>query len=70
MTINVARGCHHQINGRFDLTVECIRRYYVDEPSPLSTCLPDMLGDRQALLVAIMSRELRGAASLANNGLS
>lgn len=31
MTINGARGCHPRIKDRFDLTVECIRRYYSDE---------------------------------------
>lgn len=35
MTINGARGCNHKIRDRFDLTVECIRRYYRDEESPL-----------------------------------
>ena len=35
MTINMARGCHPRIKDRFDLTVECIRRHYLDEPSPL-----------------------------------
>ena len=30
MTINAARGCHPRIKDRFDLTVECIRRYYDD----------------------------------------
>ena len=39
MTINGARGCHRRIRDRFDLTVECIRRYYLDEPSPLSDTL-------------------------------
>lgn len=34
MTINAARGCHPRIKDRFDLTVECIRRYY-DDPSKL-----------------------------------
>jgi hypothetical protein len=36
MTINGARGCHPRIKDRFDLTVECIRRYYLGESSPLS----------------------------------
>ena len=31
MTINAQRGCHPRIKDRFDLTVECIRRYYSDE---------------------------------------
>lgn len=34
-TINGARGLHPQIKDRFDLTVECIRRYYRNESSPL-----------------------------------
>lgn len=36
MTINGARGCHPRIKDRFDLTVECIRRYYKSEDSPLA----------------------------------
>jgi hypothetical protein len=39
MTINEARGCHPRIKDRFDLTVECIRRHYRDERSPLSDTL-------------------------------
>ena len=39
MTINGARGFHPRIKDRFDLTVECIRRHYLDEPSPLSGAL-------------------------------
>ena len=39
MTINGARGFHPRIKDRFDLTVECIRRHYVGEPSPLSDTL-------------------------------
>ena len=34
-TINGARGLDARIADRFDLTVECIRRHYLDEP----TCL-------------------------------
>jgi hypothetical protein len=34
-TINQARGCIKSINDRFDLTVECIRRHYLGEWSPL-----------------------------------
>lgn len=33
--INQARGCNHKIRDRFDLTLECIRRYYNNEDSPL-----------------------------------
>ena len=39
MTINGARGFHPRIKDRFDLTVECIRRHYLGEPSPLSDTL-------------------------------
>ena len=39
MTINGARGCHPRIKDRFDLTVECIRRHYYSEVSPLSAVL-------------------------------
>lgn len=39
MTINGERGCNYRIKDRFDLTVECIRRHYLNEQSPLSDCL-------------------------------
>lgn len=39
MTINGARGFHPRIKDRFDLTVECIRRHYRREPSPLGAVL-------------------------------
>ena len=39
MTINGARGFHPSIKDRFDLTVECIRRHYCNEHSPLSDTL-------------------------------
>jgi hypothetical protein len=35
MTINVARGMNHKIQDRFDLTLECIRRFYLKQRSPL-----------------------------------
>jgi len=35
MTINGARGCHPKIADRFDLTLECIRRHYLGQLSPL-----------------------------------
>jgi len=34
-TINQARGVHGRINDRFDLTLECIRLYYLGQTSPL-----------------------------------
>ena len=33
--INQARGFHAQIRDRWDLTLECIRKYYLHEESPL-----------------------------------
>lgn len=39
MTINSARGFHPRIKDRFDLTVECIRRHYRNESSPLAETL-------------------------------
>lgn len=35
-TINGARGLNYKIGDRFDLTLECIRRHYTDQVSPLS----------------------------------
>ncbi|MEN9970325.1 MAG: hypothetical protein RLZZ229_533 [Actinomycetota bacterium] len=34
-TINVSRGFNSRIVDRFDLTLECIRRFYLGEQSPL-----------------------------------
>jgi hypothetical protein len=39
LTINQARGVSKKICDRFDLTLECIRRFYRDEESPLSKTL-------------------------------
>ena len=36
MTINASRGLNRSIVDRFDLTLECIRRFYINEDSPLS----------------------------------
>ena len=38
-TINGARGINAKIADRFDLTLECIRRHYAVEESPLSDVL-------------------------------
>jgi hypothetical protein len=35
-TINGARGCNSKIDDRFDLTLECIRRFYLGVDSPLN----------------------------------
>ncbi len=37
--INQSRGCNPHIVDRWDLTLECIRRYYANEESPLSLVL-------------------------------
>jgi hypothetical protein len=34
-TVNGARGCNGKIDDRFDLTLECIKRFYLGLPSPL-----------------------------------
>lgn len=34
-SLNRARGCNHSIKDRWDLTLECIRKYYKNETSPL-----------------------------------
>lgn len=39
MTLNGARGWHPRIADRLDLTIECIRRHYQGESSPLSDTL-------------------------------
>jgi hypothetical protein len=39
LTINGARGFTAAIADRFDLTLECIRRHYVDQASPLAPTL-------------------------------
>ncbi|HUF59092.1 MAG TPA: hypothetical protein VMR89_06410 [Actinomycetota bacterium] len=39
-TINQARGLNPTIADRFDLTLECIRRYYLGETSPLGKTSP------------------------------
>jgi len=43
-TINQARGCIRKISDRFDLTVECIRRHYTGEKSPLGEVLDRYTG--------------------------
>ena len=37
--INQSRGCNQFIKDRWDLTLECIRRYYINEESPMSDIL-------------------------------
>ena len=38
-SINQTRGCNPYIRDRFDLTLECIRKFYKDEKSPLHNTL-------------------------------
>jgi hypothetical protein len=50
-TINQTRGCLRKIRDRFDLTLECVRRHYLGEESPMSKVLArygdffDVFGD-------------------------
>jgi hypothetical protein len=37
LTINVARGLHPRLKDRFDFTLECVRLFYEDQPSPLTS---------------------------------
>jgi hypothetical protein len=37
--MNQARGCSVKICDRWDLTLECIRRFYAGEPTPLDKAL-------------------------------
>ena len=39
MTINGSRGINSKIKDRFDLTLECIKRFYFNENSPLTDTL-------------------------------
>lgn len=39
LNINGARGFNRKISDRFDLTLECIRRHYLGQPSPLMDTL-------------------------------
>lgn len=41
LTINRARGMHPKVADRFDLTLECIRRHYLDQDSPLAGAISD-----------------------------
>jgi hypothetical protein len=42
MTINGARGWDSKIADRFDLTLECVRRYYLRKPSPTGVLSPTL----------------------------
>lgn len=37
--LNQSRGCHKRIRDRWDLTMECIRRYYEGQESPLTKAM-------------------------------
>lgn len=43
-SMNQARGCSRKISDRWDLTLECIRRLYSGESSPLDTALQKSKG--------------------------
>ncbi len=38
-TLNQARGINRKISDRFDLTLECVRRFYKNEESPLTSTI-------------------------------
>ena len=38
-TINIARGLSYSVQDRTDLTLECIRKHYLNEDNPLEKCL-------------------------------
>jgi hypothetical protein len=64
MTINGARGFHPRIKDRFDLTVECIRRHYCNEWSPLQSVLAryasffDLFGDFRGYVEFFLLQDL------------
>ena len=64
MTINGARGFHPRIKDRFDLTVECIRRHYCNDWSPLSDPLKryaaffDLFGDFRGYVEFFLLQDL------------
>jgi len=69
MTINGARGFHPRIKDRFDLTVECIRRHYRNEPKlyPLKATLSryadffDLFGDFPSYVEFFLLQDLVSA---------
>ena len=66
MTLNGARGWHPRIVDRLDLTMECIRRHYLDEPSPLTKTLAayrdyfDIFGDFAGYVDHFLLQDLVG----------
>jgi hypothetical protein len=64
MTINGARGFHPRVKDRFDLTIECIRRHYRSEPSPLQAVLGryssffDLFGDFRGYVEFFLLQDL------------
>lgn len=65
-TINAARGTNRTISDRFDLTLECIRRHYAGEPSPLSALLTryadffDLFGSFESYVEFFLLQDLLG----------
>jgi hypothetical protein len=63
-TINGARGFNAKISDRFDLTLECVRRHYLDEASPLGDTLAryrsffDLFGDFRGYVEFFLLRDL------------
>ena len=63
-TINGARGFNSKIRDRIDLTLECIRRYYLNEDSPLEDVLLryssffEIFGDFQGYIEFFLLQDL------------
>ena len=66
MTINDSRGTNRMIKDRFDLTLECIRRYYANEDSPLRETLGrypeffELFGDFKGYIEFFLLQDLTG----------
>ena len=54
-SMNQARGCSAKICDRWDLTLECIRRFYVGEPTPLDKALEK---DREFFNLLLISKDM------------
>jgi hypothetical protein len=54
-SINSRRGTNKLIRDRFDLTIECIRRFYKNEASPLSETLNE---NKSFLTYSLISKDI------------
>lgn len=66
-TINQARGVSRKLEDRFDLTLECIRRHYAADTSPLTDVLSryadffELFGDFNGYISHFLLQDLVGA---------